>query len=845
MKWVNAVLAAAVSVLLMAVLAAGVGILPAFGKALNPGAGVWGSAADAKPVGSRTVRIAGMAAAATVDFTADGTPTVHAASDDDLFLAQGYLQASFRLTQLDLERRLAYGRVAELVGPSGLESDQFEVRSGLARTAQAQWAAMPRQGPAAQALEAFSRGVNARLAELRKNRQWPSIFGLTGIYPRDWTPLDSLAVQQLLSQNLSYSTRPLDYALLRRGLGEDTTMKLFPVHAANPQRPYDPGPYRFLGVQKLPAGANTNAAVPGVGEKRGAGDRPAALGSAGKSAVAAEDILEVTDRLPKARIQTYPISNAWAANGPAVGGAGAILAGDPHLQLTLPSFWYQMALASPGVKAAGASLIGLPGIVIGHNEHISWSITDSQNQSTMFYTEQTSPQHPGQYYWNGAWRDVERTTHTVQVRGGKPVTFAVERTVHGPIMTQKGLTMSVSWMGNYVSPSLDAILGIDKAANYTQFRAALATWHSPTVNFTYADDGGNIAIVAAGYFPVVGAKQPWFPMSGTGENDIVGVIPAAATPQVYNPPSHVVATANQRPVGADYPYYIGTTLAAFDAGYRARRLYDVLENRTASLTDHDFQTLQTDVTDPLAEQIVPKLVSTLDPASLSTVERAALDQLRGWDAEMATESPAASIWWTFWDAYLKEVFGPLWSKITVDSAGVSTARASLNQDLEQWTLHDTDNAFFTPPGGARRDAGAAMLAAFRTAVTTLNSRLGTDPGTWKWGSVHTREVPSLLEAGPLGHAPEAAPGDRWTVNAAEGELSSSFGPSYRLVVAWTGTGKVQARSIYPGGQSENPAADWYQNLLPGWWAGRLQDLPSPAVTATSGVRWTLHPEGSR
>jgi penicillin amidase len=212
---------------------------------------------------------------------------------------------------------------------------------------------------------------------------------------------------------------------------------------------------------------------------------------------------------------------------------------------------------------------------------------------------------------------------------------------------------------------------------------------------------------------------------------------------------------------------------------------------------------------------------------------------------MTVDSPAATVWWTFWNAYLAEVFGPWWKDVKADkpSLAVSAARAPLNQNLERWTLTDPRNAVFTPPGAATRDAPAAMLAAFRTAVAQLTRELGADQAAWRWGRIHTREVPSLLEAGPLGYGPEPAGGDRWTVDAAEGDRESSFGPSYRLVVEWTAPGTALARSVYPGGQSENPAAAWYRDLLPDWWAGRLRDLPAPAAGEPPGLRWNLLPEG--
>lgn len=848
MRYARVAAAATVSAAIMLFLALGGGPVPPLGSTLNPAGGIWGAATDAKPVGPRTAHLVGLRAPVEVRFDPAGVPAVRAGSDPDLFHAQGYLHAAFRLTQLDLMRRMATGRLAELNGPGALDLDKFQLESGLLRTARAQWEATAPGSPAAQALRAYSRGVNDRLAQLRRGGAWPAVFTLTGVYPPDWTPVDSLAVQGLLSQNLSYTTSPLYYALLRDSLGRERTMQWFPVVAANPQHPYDPGPYRDLGVDPLPLDANANAAVPAAAPDPAPPPPAAGAGWDGGAGVAAVDLLARVGQVPGGQAGTYGNSNAWAANGPAVTGGRSLLAGDPHLQLTLPSFWYQLGLRSPDTDVTGASLVGLPGVVIGRNAQISWSLTNVQNQSTVFYVERTSPTRPGQYYWRGAWRDMVRVEYTIPVRGADPVTHPVDLTVHGPVMTQVGQTTSVSWMGNYPSDSLAAILAVNKAQDYRQFRRALRDWHAPTLNFAYADSHGDIAVIAAGHFPVVAAGEPWFPLPGTGEYDIVGTIPFDAAPQVHNPPEHIVATANQRPVTADYPYYIGTTMNAFDVGYRAARIYDHLDGRR-SLTGDDFVALQNDVTDHLAGLIRPALTEALAGAPLSGTERAALDQLEAWDLRMTESSTGATIWWTFWSAYLSEVFQPWW-----DAAGVPTgddrpaleitpARASLSQNLQVWTLHDQDNPAFSPPGQPAGDAATAMRAAFTEAVSELSTRLGPQPATWRWGRIHTRQIPAVTGHAALGHGPAPARGSPWTVDAAAGGMESTFGPSWRMVVEWTGPATARARAVYPGGQSENPASDWYQNLVPLWWDGKLRDMPMVDEQSDSTIEWTLLPGG--
>ncbi len=274
-----------VAAVLLYVLASGYGPALALGPALDPGRGVWTSADAAGLPHSQVLQLPGLARPVRVSFTSHGVASVQAPDDDDLFLALGYLHARFRLTEMDAERRLGEGRLAQLAGPSALGSDKFELRLGLLRTAQREWAEMPRSGPVAQALLAYSRGVNDYLAGLRRDGQWPALYSLSGVYPADWTPVDSLVVQGDLTQELDFTATPLDYALLEQTLGPDRTMSWFPVLPPGQQHPYDPGPYRKLGIAPVAstlaghgtaaAGAAPSAARPGAPSAgRGPSPRP-------------------------------------------------------------------------------------------------------------------------------------------------------------------------------------------------------------------------------------------------------------------------------------------------------------------------------------------------------------------------------------------------------------------------------------------------------------------------------------------------------------------------------------------------------------------------------------------
>src|SRR5215469_10030195 len=726
---VNAAAAVAVSVMLLGVLGFGFGTIPALGPALDPSRGAWTSAPGGQLAGSQTLHVSGLTAPVTVSFSKQGLASVQAGSTHDLFLALGYLHAQFRLSEMDLERRLGEGRLAQLGGPSDLASDKFELRLGLLRTAQNEWARTT--GQARAALLAYAQGVNDDIAAVRAAGDWPAVFTLTGTYPAPWTPVDSLVIQGVLTQELDYTTGPLDQAVLARTLGPARTADWLPVLAKNAQTPYDPGPYVKAPLTPVPPDAASSApggSITTTAQVSAAGGTPGRSDDEKAIAAAAASLLDQLSQLPANQIHQYPDSNAWAANGPAVTGGGALLGGDPHLPQTEPSVWYEVALSAPGYQVAGVSVPGLPGILLGHNANIAWSLTDTQNAATRYYAERV---RRDSYYWNGAWRPMTVVHYTIPVRGGAPVHLTVDITVHGPIMTQVGQRMAVDWMGNVPSDDVAALFGINEATDFAQFRAALTGWRAPTQNFVFADKPGNIGVIAPGYYPQVAAGcQPWLPMPGTGACDVTGVIPSQAVPQAYDPPSHLIVTANQRPVTAAYPYYIGTSADFYDPGYRASYAYAYLAAHEP-LSAASVAALQNNVTDSLASRVLPSLLAALGTASLSSSERSVASALSPWNHAMDQGSAAATLWWTFWGDYLSGVFQPWWKagKVPVgrdaQSLGVTPGLVPLDEDLEAWTLTDPSNAAFRGPDGrGPGSAQAAMVAAFRQAVAHLSAKFG-------------------------------------------------------------------------------------------------------------------------
>lgn len=807
---------------LLTVSATGVGPLPPLGTLLNPATGVWTIASAAQLPHTQTRQLPGLKKPVDIWFTADGSAYIKASTDYDLFFTIGYLQAKFRLFQMDLMRRQGEGLLSQVVGPAALSSDTFEDTLGIARTAVQEWLLMRRGSSAYDALTAFTAGVNARMNQDEATHDLPYMFKLLHYQPTPWTPVDTLVIQGDLTQTLDLSTSPIDYALLVHSLGYARTMDFFPVLPKDTQHPYDLGPYKTQPIAPIDATPTVTAA----------------------EAIAAQTLAHQVEQLPAGLVHKFSDSNNWAVAGFRTASGKPLMAGDPHLNQTLPSVWYQLTAQAPGYSFSGVTVPGLPIILIGHNAHISWSLTDVQNQSSLFYKETTSPLHPGRYLYKGRWVPFQTLHYEIPVKGQHAKILTVTIAAQGPLLTSSGMRLAIDWMGATPSPDLQSLLDLVKARDFTQFRKALALWHAPTQNFVYADRSGNIGMISAGYYPIINASAPWLPLPGTGSADVIGTIPYSAVPAVYDPRSGVVFSANQREVGPSYPYYIGTTDNDFSNGYRADEIYESLINGR-ELTATDMERLQNSTRDYLASRIVPDLLHALTAHPLTGRAREAASVLGHWNDNMGVHSIAASIWWTFWSQYLQDTFGPWWRADHVDVAAdsnlaISPQQASLDEDLEYWTQDDPRNAAFTPPGTATRTSAQVMRLAFSQTVRDLTTRLGENVNAWQWGRLHTRAFPSLTQAPGLGYGPRASSGDEWTIDAADGYPVAQAGPSWRFVMDW---GTKIGYGVYPGGQSENPLSPWYEDQISTWWNGHYFPMFtfSQAQQQSGTVHWTIQP----
>lgn len=859
----NGVAAACVAAAVLVLCTFGFDGFPAVGRALDPGHGAWAAAADAQLPKPEVLRATGLTGPTLVSFDSDGIATVQAGRLADAMVALGYTHARFRLTQMDLQRRVAEGRLSQLVGSSGLASDEFELRLGLLRTARREWAVMAKNSLPARLLTAYSRGVNDYLATLRARGQWPTEFSLAGVYPARWTPVDSLAVQGYLAQQLDYTTSPLDYAVLAGSLGIGRTMRWFPVQTAGQQHPFDEGPYL---VRTAAAGGQRTGGGAGQRTGRGAGHGSVSPGQGSQPPAAvvrsAAAALALTSGIRVGHAAFPAVGTAWAVNGRKVrGGAGSMLAGTAALP-GLSSEWFQAAITAPGYDVTGVTLPGLPGIVIGHNKRIAWTLTGAQSQSALYYAERTSHSHPGDYFWRGQWRQLRRLHYTIPVRGGSSKQLTVELTTHGPLLTKPGVAspaISVQWTGAGGSPDVAALSGIGAAANFTQFHAALATWRSPAATFVYADRSGNIGAMTAGSFPVVSHGSPWLPMPGSGADDVAGTIPYAALPLSYNPPGHVVAAAGQRGAGAAYPYYLGTSANDLDAKDAAGAIYAALVRRSG-IRQEGAVALQTSPVSDLAVHVVPRLLSALRHANLTSAEQHAASALRHWNHQLSPGSAAAAIWAAFWPAYLSATFGPWWHvadvPVAADPVGlsISPAQAGMARDLEMWTLADRSNPVFAPAGAHARTARSVMRAAFATAVAQLTTLFPGGPSSWRLDLLSATPVASSAQIPVLGYGSRAAAASPWLSGgragagpgagfwAGGGGSAGVSGHGWRMIVRLSpGRAGIVAEGIYPGGQSDNPASAWHDNLTARWQHDGYLPLPAAGAAVTGAMRWEFLP----
>ncbi len=724
-----------------------------------------------------------------------GVPHLYASSEHDLFMAQGFVHAQDRFWQMEFWRRIGSGRLSEILGESALDQDKFIRTLGWNRAAVRDLELLPEAELAI--LEAYSEGVNAYLDAYRGNLGLEfTVLGLTGVRfdPEPWTPLNTVTWTKVMAWDLGGNwDRELARAHLVAKLGTPALSALMPGYTE--------------GYPLIVPDLATEAALQAIPAQAFDGF---ALGSG-------PDIG----------------SNNWVVDGEGTATGAPMLANDPHLGFRIPSIWYEIGLhcepkgSDCPLDMVGASFAGVPGIVIGHNDHIAWGVTNVGPDVQDLFIERINPENPNQYEFRGQWVDMEVIREEIRVAGEQqPVYVDVRLTHHGPIINDVvgGVEeewdfgwqpLAFSWTALEPGTIVQSILKLDRASNWEEFREALALFDVPSQNFVYADVEGNIGYQMPGRVPIRANGDGSMPVPGwSGEYEWVGLIPYDDLPRAFNPPQGYIATANNAVVGSDYPYFISMD---WSPGFRARRIVELLE-ADDSLALVDMQAIQRDNTPLYAQDILHTIVA-LQPSEARLAQ--ALDILRSWDGRTNQDSAGAVLFEALRLAIVEEVFA--------DELGeqlLERIRGSLQVTLIEM-LNEPDAPWFDDRYTDEvEDRDAILLRALERAVDWLSEQLGKDMNDWRWGALHTVtfENETLGQSGiaPIemifNRGPYEVDGTSGAVNnvgaSSTEPFSSEGGPSYRQIIDLGDFGR--SVSMHTTGQSGHAFHPHYDDMIDPW-----------------------------
>jgi penicillin G amidase len=740
------------------------------------------------PKTSGRIKLAGLHGPVEVRRDRWGVPHVEAENEADLWFAEGFCHGQDRLWQLDFYRRVVSGRLAEMAGEEGLPVDRLMRTLGIRRVAEREAAALDPQ--LRDLLERFCEGVNAAAAAAKAP---PFEMRLLGLEFEPWRPVDILGLGKLLAFGLSTNwEKELLRSDMTRALGPELAARLDPAYPAdNPV------------VTQEPWSGDGLALAEQIDAVRGA------IGFASEASG----------------------SNNWAVTGALSATGSSLVAGDPHLPPSMPGIWYQVGLTVGDRFVRGASLPGMPGVYMGQNNDVAWTFTNVMADVQDLFVERIEGDR---YLFEDEWRPLEVVREEIAVKGrGEPEVLEVRSTHHGPIVNEalgadEGEPLALRWIALDAPTAFAGMFDLHGIRSGPDLVASLEGHTSPASNMVWADRGGSIGYKLVGRLPLRRGGCPDLPKPGwSGQFEWEGTVPYDELPEVADPESGFLVTANNRIVGDEYPHHI--TSDWLD-GYRARRIEDLLRSRD----DHDldgFEAMQSDDFSIPGVEAARRL-GRLSPRGER--ERDAIERLRRWDGRLDPNTVAGTIY----QAFLLRL-------------GRGFARAAIgDRDLGERWLDRADNGFtshVTSPwrwhshlmalweegdeeliGGPWDELALEALAG---ALEDLGDRFGPDPEGWRWGRVHEMEFPHPLgEANPLlrrllnrrlrtGGAQETVSQIAYDPND---PYRAVWAPSWRMVADPTDPDRSRWQMFT--GQSGHPASAHYDDLQADWLEGRTQPM---------------------
>jgi len=748
-----------------------------------------------------------------------GVPHVWAKSEKDLFRAMGYVHAQDRLWQMELFRRVADGRMAEVLGADLVSTDRFLRTVGMGRAAAENERILDEESR--ELLEAYADGVNAWIAGHRG--ALPPEFVVLRFRPEPWTVRNSLAISKIMAWDLADWELGLVLQAAVDAVGPELARELYPA--------YPEWGVRIVGADARWKGKED---APRMARSAPAGDTARVL-----RPVAG---LVLPEMPPHAKTLLEGVSIARASNSWVIGGSRTrsgkpILANDMHLALRAPSLWYLAGIHGGGIDAAGMTLPGVPVVVAGHTPRVAWGFTNAMVDDVDFFVEQVHPSDSALYRTPQGWERFQVREETIQVKGAAPVVQRVRVTRHGPVLSDVEerageRVLAMRWTAHDPSPEFRALIGMNRARSADEFLGVLHEFRNPHQNVVFADADGAFGYWMGGRVPVRRTGDGILPAPGwTGEHDWIRYLEWEEHPHVLNPAEGFVVTANNRQTGADYPHHIGSEWAE---PYRAQRIRELVERGTG-LTAADVAEQQMDVVDAHAQRYLPHAVRAAEAAG----DTAAARELRAWNGEAREDSRAAALFYLWHDALRRRV-----GEDEFRGKPVYFPRRVLNAILDAGGSPWVDDV--TTPQVETLDEVSAE--AMRDAVREV--------GTKVWGDLHVTRfdhplgvVRALDRALGLNIGPFPNRGSAYTVNVAgyggrRLPYVNGHGPSQRHVVD-LGDMDGAGGFVIPTGQSGIPFSRHYRDQTQLWREGRLWPIPLDRSKAEARAvsRMRLEPGG--
>lgn len=822
------------------------------------------------PTTDGEIAIAGLSGPVEVLRDDLGVPHIYADTAADLAMAQGYVHAQDRFFEMDLRRHITAGRLAELVGEAGVEADRVTRTLGWRQVAEQE---LPLLEPETRRLlQAYADGVNAYIS----SHQSPSSMALEyvvlgqqfgGYTVEEWSPVDSLAWLKAMAWDLkgNYADELMRARLMGR-MDPTQILELYPPHDYE-ARPAILDPEEWAPGQPPPQAATAPT-------------------DAGAEIEDAAQIGEVFDQVNEV-LQAAPMivgsgdgigSNSWVVTGSKSSTGKPILANDPHLGVGIPGIFYQVGLHcraetdSCPLDVSGFSFSGVPGIIIGHNNDIAWGFTNLGGDVTDFYLHRVEDET---YLRDNEYIPLETRTETIKVAGGVDQELIVRETVHGPLLsdvlspvaeagrsvlvqgrdTRERYAVALAWTGSTPGNVADAIVGLNTASNFQEFRAAAEKFNVPAQNLLYADVEGNIGYQAPGQYPIrstarQGAPPGYWPAPGWDSGyDWRRFLPFEDLPWAYNPEKEFIVAANQ-PVTESTRPFITTE---YDHGYRAARIRDLIEEGGA-LTPEGLREIQLDSMNTFAPTLVSALlqIDTSDDPFTAQGQ----DLLRDWDFSTPADSSEAGAAAAYFNAVWRNLLALLFDdELPQDlwATGGDRDQAAVAELLRRPDSRWWDNKL-TP--GITEESDEILRQALVEARLELTRQLGKDPQSWDWGKLHTltlehavlggEDVPGalrwLVNRGPYGLAGGSSivNANGWSANLG---YEVDWGPAMRMVVDLSDLDS--STWVNQTGQSGHAHNDHYDDQLNAWIANEQYPWPhSPdAVRASADQILTLVPRG--